>query len=111
MKTTYKTDFELLREEISKDIIDKKHCHELIYSLEYDKNQIDNEIYDLEGELSDLKQDVRYMESEIESLNRNNKPSPPSMLDSYYKSKVFIELSEKYTWYQLEDILKNNNII
>ncbi len=93
-------DFEFLKEEISKETIDKKKCNQLIYSIEYDFDEQEEKISDLESNIIDL-------EEEISNLEKSNELNNQSMLDNYFKDKLFTQLSEKYTWYQLEEKLKN----
>ena len=107
----YKDDFELLKDEIMKDDIDKKQCCKLLTSIMFDNNEMESEISDLEDELYEVKREIRDLESQVDLLEKGNSTSKPSTLDIYFKNKIFSELSEKYTWYQLEDLLKKNNII
>ena len=52
------------------------------------------------------------LQDEVDWYNRKDNPSvQPSMLDSCFKKDIFKVLNDKYTWYQLEEILKNNKII
>ena len=108
----YLSDFDLLKEELTKESPDKKEVNDLIWHIEHDFQQLESDNEDLEDEISDLKKDVNSLQDEVDWYNRKDNPSvQPSMLDSYFKKDIFKVLNDKYTWYQLEEILKNNKII
>jgi len=108
----YLSDFDLLKEELAKESFDKKEVNDLIWHIEHDFQQLESDNEDLEDEISDLKKDVNSLQDEVDWYNRKDNPSvQPSMLDSYFKKDIFKVLNDKYTWYQLEEILKNNKII
>ena len=108
----YLSDFDLLKEELAKESFDKKEVNSLLFNIECDFKQLEGDNEDLEDEISDLKKDVDVLQDEVDWYSRKDNPSvQPSMLDNYFKNEIFKQLNEKYTWYQLEDILKNNKII
>ena len=108
----YLSDFDLLKEELAKESPDKKEVNDLIWHIEHDFQQLESDNEDLEDEISDLKKDVNSLQDEVDWYNRKDNPSvQPSMLDSCFKKDIFKVLNDKYTWYQLEEILKNNKII
>ena len=108
----YFSDFELIDEELDKENIDKKEIKSLIFQIECDYQDLEEEVDDLEEEVSTLKRDVDALKNEVDWYVRKDNPSVnPSLLDSYFKKDIFKILNEKYTWYQLEELLKSNNII
>lgn len=104
----YFSDFELVSEELDKEVIDKKRIKSLLFRIECDYQELEQTNDDLEDEVSDLKKEVRNLEDEVEWFNkRDNSSISPSMLDTYFKQKIFKELNEKYTWWELEEKLKS----
>lgn len=64
-----------------------------------------NEVNDLEDKIEDLERDVSDLEDEIEDLK--DKYGKSDSLSDEYKVKFFLEYKDKYTEWELEELLKN----
>jgi hypothetical protein len=102
-------DIKNIREELKKDIIDPKKCLTLIDRIEDELDIIDSNNIDLEDEIDDIKNLNELMRCDIieyKKIISNN-----SGVDSEFKKEIFIQLSNRYTWYQLEEKLKEHKIL
>jgi hypothetical protein len=64
-----------------------------------------DEVSDLEDKIEDLEDDICKLENEIEDLK--DKYGESKSLSDDYKVKFFLEYKDKYTEWELEELLKN----
>ena len=98
-----------IREELKRDIIDPKKCLTLIDRIETDLDIIDSDNDYLEEQIDDLENINESMRCDIidyQKIISNN-----NGVDSEFKKEIFKQLSDKYTWYQLEEKLKEHKIL
>ena len=104
----YLSDFDLLRQELEKENLDKKEIRSLILKIESDYQEIEEEVEELEYEMRDLEREKSALEEEVDWYQRKDQPtSSPSILDHHFKKEIFSKLSEKYQWWELEEKLKD----
>ena len=98
-----------LQKELKKDditTIDITKCLKLV-------DDIDTEIYDLEHENSDYEDEISELENDLYELKDelSSHVKKQDTLDDTFRNEIFNELSKKYSYYKLESILKENNIL
>lgn len=103
---------EKIKLEISKDknLIDTKRCLNLLEDISHlnrMNNGFEDQINDLENQVEDLEDQLDKLKKELNTIKIFNGKT----LDDNFKNEIFQKLSSKYTSWQLEDILKNNNIM
>lgn len=104
----YLSNFDLLRDEINKESLDKKEINSLMFKIETSYQEKEDEIDNLEDNIYDLERNISSLEDEIDWFNkRESNLDNPSILDSYFKRKIFENLNKKYTWFELEEKLKD----
>jgi len=64
-----------------------------------------DEVRDLEDEIDDLKRDISNLEDDIEDLK--DRYGEGKTLSDEYKIKFFLEYKNRYTEWELEELLKN----
>lgn len=64
-----------------------------------------DEVRDLEDEIDDLKRDISNLEEDIEELK--DRYGEGKTLSDEYKIKFFLEYKNRYTEWELEELLKN----
>jgi hypothetical protein len=103
---------ETLREELSKEDltqINRELSFQMLENIEDEIDMMENENWDLEQQIDDLENDIESMRCDLDDFKKPIKGT--NFIDSEFKKKIFDQLSEKYTWYQLEELLKNNKMI
>lgn len=127
-KIEIKTDYLVLREQLkllSKEfkacdsflinidtIIDKSHFYRFLsrsVGTIRDHLNIDapdsDEVSDLEDKIDDLENDICELENKVEELE--DKYGKSNSLSDEYKIKFFLEYKDKYSEWELEELLKN----
>jgi len=108
VRKKYISDFDLIGEELDKETPDLKEIRSLLFRIETDYQELEEENSEQEDEIYELKREVSHLEEEVEWFNRRDSQSEkPSMLDSHFKRSIFEKLDRKYTWWQLEEKLKD----
>lgn len=85
------------------DIVGKIDNH--IDDLKEEASDYEDQANDYERDLDDCQCEKRELEDKLDDLQPYITGN--QSMDNYFKSKIFEELSEKYTWYQLEEKLKS----
>jgi hypothetical protein len=68
-----------------------------------------DEVSDLEDKIEDLESDICKLENRVEDLE--DKYGKSDSLSDEYKIKFFLEYKDKYSEWELEELLKNGNRI
>ena len=100
-----------IREELeqeNKSLVDFDRCLNLLEDVEDEMDMMESENQELDSNNYDLERKIEDLEDELES---NKKTRKVQTLDDVYKEEIFEELSEKYSHWKLEELLKNNNIL
>ena len=99
-----------IREELeqeNKSLVDFDRCLDLLEDIEDEMDMMESENQEFDSNNYDLERKIEDLEDELESYKKTRKVQT---LDDVYKEEIFEELSKKYTWYQLEEKLKQANI-
>lgn len=102
-----------LREELeqeNKSLIDFDRCFNLLDDIQDDMDMLESESQDFEDMNYDLERKVDDLEEELEEYKQSEKRKSQT-LDDVYKEELFEELSKKYTYWNLEELLKNKSIM
>jgi len=100
-----------IREELEKEdksLIDFDRCLNLLENVQDEMDDMECENNDLDSTNYDLERKIEDLEDELESYKKTRSVQT---LDDVYKEEIFEKLSEKYTHYNLEELLKSNNIL
>lgn len=101
---------EKIREELGKDdvsTIDINKCFDIISNIEDEFDELKDENSDYEDENRELENDIYELKQQVVYDKKSN----PITLDDVFKQEIFEELSKKYNYSKLENLLKENNIL
>jgi len=102
-----------LKEELeqeNKSLVDFNRCLNLLEDIQDEIEMIESESQDYENMNWDLERKIEDLEDELDEYKTPEKRKVQT-LDDVYKEEIFEELSKKYSYWKLEELLKNNNIL
>ena len=103
-----------LKDELDKEdktSVDFDKCLSILEDIEGEIEYLEDDIEEYESQVWDLREDIGDLKYEISELGSVCEERNIKTIDDEFKERIFKDLSNKYTPYQLEELLKNNNIL